>query len=109
MEPTIIEGAFSEGRDSVVCRRGQGFNVFPVRIRGTVTHRAYGSRNLFVGVSWKREDCWNGGICKGDFFRFCHGMRLFQLQSIENIAFFSHFSFLGLYSWGIALVMSLGL
>ena len=27
----------------------------------------------------------------------------------ENTAFFSHFSFLGLYGWGIALVMSLGL
>ena len=38
--------------------------LIPARVRGTVTHRAYGSRNLFVGVSWKREDCWNRGICK---------------------------------------------
>ena len=36
----------------------------PVRIRGTVTCRTYGSRNLFVGVSWKREDCWNGGSAR---------------------------------------------
>ena len=28
MEPPIIGGSFSEGRGSVVCRRGQGFNVY---------------------------------------------------------------------------------
>ena len=65
-----------------------GLQCFPVRIRGTVTRRAYGSRNLFVGVSWKREDCWNGGDLQG-FFGLCHGMRLFQLQSIGKIQLFS--------------------
>ena len=64
MEPTIIGGPFLRGGTLLCVAVDRASMFIPARVRGTVTRRAYGSRNLFVGVSWKREDCWNGGICK---------------------------------------------
>ena len=54
MEPTIIGGPFLRG-GALLCAAVDRASMFiPARVRGTVTRRAYGSRNLFVGVSWKR-------------------------------------------------------